>query len=63
MEETVSMFSQKNLQDFHKDAKIIIPKEPTHYSLYFQINYQITRNQPTYTSAKKFDQEKKVLTV
>ena len=55
--------SQNNLQDLHKDAKKITPKEPTHYSLFIQINYQITRNQPTFASVQIPDHKKKILTV
>ena len=56
-----SMAAQNNLQDLHKDAKNIIPKEPTHYFLFAQINYQRIRNQHTFASAQIFDHKKKIL--
>ena len=57
------MDAQNNLQDFHKDAKKIIPKETTHYFLFIQINYQGPRNQPTFTSTQIFDHKNKILNV
>ena len=57
------MAAQKTLKEFHKDEKKIVPKEPTNYFLFIQINYQITRNQPTFASAQILDHKKKILTV
>ena len=57
------MATQNNLQDLHKEAKNIIPKEPTRYFLFVQINYQIIRNQSTFASAKCFDYKKKIFTM
>ena len=58
-----SMVAQNNLLDLHKDEKKIIPKEPTHYFLFILINYQRTRNQPIFASAKKFDHKNNILIV
>ena len=57
------MTSQKNFQDLQKDAKSMIPKEPTRNFLFTQINYQIIRNQPTFTYAQNFYHKKNILTV
>ena len=58
-----SIVAQKNLQELHKDAKKIIPKEPSHCFLSIQTNYQKNINQPTFVSAKTIDHKKKILTV
>ena len=58
-----SLVAQKNFQDLHKDTKKIIPKEPTNYFSFIQINQQRKRNQPTFASAQFFDHKKKILTV
>ena len=58
-----SMVAQKNLQDLHKDAKQIIPKEPTHYFLFIQINYQRKRSQRTFAPARIFDHKNNIITV
>ena len=57
------MVAKNKLQDLQKDAKYIIPNEPTHYFLFIQINDQRTRNQPTFTSTQIFEHKKKILTV
>ena len=63
MEKNGSMSAQNNFQDLHKDTKKIIPKEPTHYFLLLQINYQRIRNQPFFASAQIFGHKKKILTL
>ena len=57
------MVAQNNLQDFHKYTKNILPKDSTHYFLFIKINYQRTRNQPTFASARIYDQKKNILTM
>ena len=56
------MDSKNNFQDLHKGKKLM-PKEQTRNFLFIQINYQITRNRPTFASAKIFGHKKKILTM
>ena len=57
------MTAQNNLQDLHKDAKKIIPKKPTRYFLFIQVNYQIIRNQPNFEPVQIFNHKNKILTM
>ena len=60
---TGSMAAQKNFQDSHKEAKKIIPKEPTRCFLFVQVNYQGIRNRPTFASVQIFDHKKNICAV
>ena len=57
------MVTENNLEDLHKDAKNMMPKEPTRYYLFIQIDYKRTINKPNLTSSHIFEQKKKILTM
>ena len=57
------MDAQTSLQEFHKNTKKIMPKEPARYFLIIQTNDQKTINQTTFKSVQIFDHKKKIIIV